>query len=161
DRLDRPLRRRSPRRDQDGNFEAVSWDAAMTEMAARLNDIQERYGKDALAIYQGNPSSLHGAHYGNAGAIMRHFGPRTLFSPGIQACAAKFAASESISGSMMLHPIPDLLPTDYFLCLGSNPIVSHMSIIHISDPMEKIRAIQRRGGKTVFVDPRRIESSTR
>jgi len=160
DRLDRPLRRRNPRRDEEGDFQPVSWDAALTEMAARINDIQARYGKDALAIYQGNPSSLHGAYYGNVGAIMRHFGTRTHFSPGSQDCAAKFAASESIFGSMMLHPIPDLLHTDYFLCLGSNPIVSHMSIIHISDPMEKIRAIQRRGGKTVFVNPRRIESST-
>jgi anaerobic selenocysteine-containing dehydrogenase len=160
DRLDRPLRRRNPRRDQDGDFEPVSWDAAMAEMAERLAAIQQRHGNDALAIYQGNPSSLSGAYYSNVGAIMRQFRTRMHFSPGSQDCSSKFAASEAMFGSMMLHPIPDLLHTDYFLCLGSNPLVSHMSLIHVSDPMEKLKAIRRRGGKVVFVNPRRIESST-
>ncbi len=60
----------------------------------------------------------------------------------------------------MAHPIPDLLHTDYFLCLGSNPQVSHMTLIHISDPMAKIRAVKSRGGTVLFVNPRRIESSS-
>ncbi|WP_077034891.1 molybdopterin-dependent oxidoreductase [Pelomonas sp. KK5] len=160
DRLDRPLRRRNPRSEAVGDFEPVSWDVAMAEMAARLNEIQQRHGPDALAFYQGNPSSMVGSYYANAGALMRPFRTRMHFNPGSQDCASKFAGSEAIFGSMTLHPIPDLLHADYFLCLGSNPLVSHMSLIHVSDPMEKIRAIRRRGGKTVFVNPRRIESST-
>jgi anaerobic selenocysteine-containing dehydrogenase len=160
DRLDQPLRRRNPRSEAVGDFEPVPWDTAMAEMAERLNDIQQRHGPDALAFYQGHPSSLNGSYYSNAGALMRPFKTRMHFNPGSQDCASKFAASEAVFGSLTLHPIPDLLHADYFLCLGSNPLVSHMSLIHISDPMEKIRAIKRRGGKTVFVNPRRIESST-
>jgi anaerobic selenocysteine-containing dehydrogenase len=35
-----------------------------------------------------------------------------------------------------------------------------MAFIEISDPMAKLRAIKQRGGKTVFINPRQIESAT-
>jgi anaerobic selenocysteine-containing dehydrogenase len=35
-----------------------------------------------------------------------------------------------------------------------------MSLIQVSDPMARLRAIKQRGGKVVFVNPRRIESAT-
>lgn len=160
DRLDRPLRRSNTRDESVGEFEPVSWDAAITDIADRLTAIQRRYGKNAVALYQGNPTAFSGAYYSNAGQLLGGFGSTTMFSAGTQDCSAKFAGSEAIYGSSMLHPIPDLLHTDYFLCIGSNPLVSHMSLIHISNPMEKLKAIRRRGGKVVFVNPRRIESAT-
>jgi hypothetical protein len=35
-----------------------------------------------------------------------------------------------------------------------------MSLIQVSDPMARLRAIKQRGGKIVFINPRRIESAT-
>ncbi|MFF0816326.1 molybdopterin-dependent oxidoreductase [Rhodococcus sp. NPDC003318] len=160
DRLDRPLRRRNPRTEERGVFEPVEWDAAARDIAARLADIRRRHGRNALAVYQGNPSAFNGAYYANAATIARGFDTRMRFSAGTQDTSAKYAASEAIYGASMAHPIPDLLHTDYFLCLGSNPQVSHMTLIHISDPMAKIRAIRKRGGTVLFVNPRRIESSS-
>lgn len=159
DRLDRPLRRTNTRSEERGDFEPVDWDVAAREIAQRLNDIRREHGRGALAVYQGNPSAFNGAYYANAGRIARGFDTRMRFSAGTQDTSAKYAASEAIYGASMAHPIPDLLHTDYFLCLGSNPQVSHMTLIHISDPMAKIRAINRRGGTVLFVNPRRIESS--
>lgn len=159
DRLDRPLKRVSPRGAAEARFEPVSWDEAINDIAARLNDIQQRYGNDSMGFYMGNPGAFNGAYYANTPQLLGGFRSGTLFSAGTQDMSSKFAASEAIYGSSTLHPIPDLLHTDYFICIGSNPLVSHMSLIHISDPMEKIRGIKRRGGKTVFVNPRRIESA--
>ena len=47
DRLKAPLRR------TEAGFEEVSWDDALGFTARRLREIQERYGKDAVAIYGG------------------------------------------------------------------------------------------------------------
>ncbi|RZL72655.1 MAG: formate dehydrogenase, partial [Rhodococcus sp. (in: high G+C Gram-positive bacteria)] len=160
DRLDRPLRRTNPRSEERGVFEPVEWDVAAREIADRLQEVRRRYGRNALAVYQGNPSAFNGAYYANAATLARGFDTRMRFSAGTQDTSAKYAASEAIYGASMAHPIPDLLHTDYFLCLGSNPQVSHMTLIHISDPMAKIRAVKKRGGTVLFVNPRRIESSS-
>src|SRR5690606_9645107 len=65
---------------------------------------------------------------------------------------------EAVFGSSTIHPIPDLAHTDFFLCLGANPRVSHMSFVSIPDPMQVLREARARGAKIVFVNPRRIES---
>ena len=160
DRLDRPLKRMNPRSEEQGVFEPIGWDDAANEIAAKLLDIQQRYGKNALAMYQGNPSAFSGSYYSNAATLMHGFGTRIHFSAGTQDMSSKFAVSEAVYGALTAHPIPDLLHTDYFLCLGSNPLVSHMTLIHISDPMAKLKAIKKRGGTVLFVNPRRIESSS-
>ncbi|WUI35279.1 molybdopterin-dependent oxidoreductase [Nocardia sp. NBC_00416] len=160
DRLDRPLKRTNPRGADQGVFEPVDWDVAVGEIAARIQDVRRRHGRNALAVYQGNPSAFNGAYYANAARIARGFDTRMRFSAGTQDTSAKYAASEAIYGASMAHPIPDLLHTDYFLCLGSNPAVSHMTLIHVSDPMAKLRAVRARGGTVLFVNPRRIESSS-
>ncbi|WP_280426321.1 molybdopterin-containing oxidoreductase family protein [Nocardia carnea] len=160
DRVDRPLKRRAPRTAESGDFAPVGWDTAVREIADRIQEIRRRYGRNALAVYQGNPSAFNGAYYANAARIARGFDTRMRFSAGTQDTSAKYAASEAVYGASMAHPIPDLLHTHYFLCLGSNPAVSHMTLLHISDPMAKIRAVRARGGTVLFVNPRRIESST-
>ncbi|MGW3277035.1 molybdopterin-containing oxidoreductase family protein [Nocardia rhamnosiphila] len=155
DRLDRPLKRSAG----SGEFEPVEWDVAVGEIAARVQQLRKRHGRNALAVYQGNPSAFNGAYYANAARIARGFDTRMRFSAGTQDTSAKYAASEAVYGAAMAHPIPDLLHTHYFLCLGSNPAVSHMTLLHISDSMAKIRAVRARGGTVLFVNPRRIESS--
>lgn len=159
DRLDRPLRRKDPDRRNASDYAAIGWDDAAREIGQKIVAIQETYGRNALAVYQGNPSAFNGPYFANAGRIARGFSTQMRFSAGTQDTSAKYAASEAIYGASMAHPIPDLLHTDYFLCLGGNPQVSHMTLIHISDPMAKIKAVKSRGGTVVFVNPREIESA--
>src|SRR6266403_505058 len=160
DRLDYPLRRNHARRADQGDFERVSWDQAATEIGAKLKDILRRHGHKAIAMYQGNPSVFSNNFWTNAEALSAGFGQGPRFSAATQDAANKLAGSEAIYGAFMVHPIPDLLHTDYFLSIGCNPAISHMSRIHISDPMAKLRAIKQRGGKTVFINPHQIESAT-
>jgi anaerobic selenocysteine-containing dehydrogenase len=91
---------------------------------------------------------------------MAGFGDGPRFGAYTIDCSNKLVGSEFIFGTAMVHPIPDLVNTDYFLSLGSNPAVSHMAIMDLSDPLAKLRAIVKRGGKTVFVNPRVIETAT-
>ena len=160
DRLNHPLRRCNPRSEDRGEFVQVSWDQAATEIGAKLTDIERRHGNKAVAMYTGNPAAFSNNFFSNAHALCAGFGEGPRFSAATQDCANKFAGSEALYGSFMVHPIPDLLHTDYFLSIGCNPAISHTSFIQISDPMARLRALKQRGGKIVFINPRRIESAT-
>src|SRR6478752_4351884 len=52
-----PDRIRSPRVKRDGRWHDVSWDEAFAEIERRLMPVIERHGRDAVAVYLGNPSA--------------------------------------------------------------------------------------------------------
>src|SRR5262245_27352355 len=54
DRLTHPLRRKS-----DGSFERVSWDAALSEIAAKLLQVRAAHGGPAFAFYGGGGQGNH------------------------------------------------------------------------------------------------------
>jgi anaerobic selenocysteine-containing dehydrogenase len=153
DRLSHPLRRTD-----DGGFARVSWDDAMAGIADRLREIRATRGEWATAVYLGNPTAFNALASVGTTPFLQGLGTRQIYSAGTQDCSNKFAASEYVFGSSTLHPLPDFDHTDYCLILGSNPGVSHMSFVSIAEPIEVLRAIERRGGKVRFVNPRRIES---
>lgn len=160
DRLSHPLKRITSRAEPTAAFQRVSWDEAAEEVGNKLQDIVNRHGDEAIAMYNGTTWGFNSTLSTNGPRLIGPFGNGPRFGPITTDCGNKLAASEAIFGSAMVHPIPDLLHTDYFLCIGTNPAVSHMTMIGVSDPMAKLRGIKRRGGKTVFVNPRVIESST-
>lgn len=160
DRLTYPLKRRNPRSEAEGDFTPVNWDEAAQDIGDRLKDIVARHGDEAIAIYMGNPHAFNSQLLTNEDALMAGFGNGPRFGAYTIDCANKLVGSEHIFGSAMVQPIPDLLHTDYFLAIGTNPAVSHMAIMDVTDPMAKLRAIKERGGQTMFVNPRQIESAT-
>ena len=153
DRVDYPLRRRA-----DGGFERISWDDAITEIAAKLKAIQNEHGANAFAPYIGNPTAFNTLAGPAMGALFAQLGTRRSFSSGTQDCANKMAGSEAVFGSSTMHPVPDLAHTDFYLSFGANPRVSHASFMSIPDPVRVIKAVVARGGRVVHVNPRRIES---
>jgi anaerobic selenocysteine-containing dehydrogenase len=60
---------------------------------------------------------------------------------------------------MLLHPIPDVDRTHYFLMLGANPLASNGSIWTVPDVRRRLKDLKARGGKLVVVDPRRTETA--
>ncbi|MEM1248320.1 MAG: molybdopterin-dependent oxidoreductase [Acidobacteriota bacterium] len=155
DRLDVPLRRTAS-----GRFEEVSWDEAFQEIGARLQQILEESGGDAVSSYIGNPSAFNALARPSALGFLRQLGVERTFGSGTQDCANKFAASTAVFGSHTIHPIPDLEHCDFLLILGENPAISHMSFLSIPDPMKELYAARDRGARIVFVDPRRHESAS-
>jgi anaerobic selenocysteine-containing dehydrogenase len=153
DRLSHPLKRTAA-----GTFERISWEQAIAEIAARMRAIHAARGEWATALYIGNPTAFNALVGVGMTPFVAGLGTRQIYSAGTQDCSNKFAASECVYGSSTVHPIPDFDHTNYLLILGSNPSVSHMSFISIADPINVLRAAQRRGAKIRFVNPRRIES---
>ena len=153
DRLDHPQRRTTH------GHVRIAWDTAIDEIAARLKDVVARHGARAVAGYLGNPgeynSLLSEAWYTFFGQL----GTDRLFNVNTQDCGNKFAAAEAVYGSVTIHPIPDFEQTDFVLLIGENPAVSQMSFCALPDAMGVLKGVRARGGRVVFVNPRRIESA--
>ncbi len=156
DRLDHPIRRRP-----DGSWAEASWDTAMADIAGRLRSIVDRHGSNSLAAYIGNPLGFNAVGADGLHGLMHGLGIRKLFSAGTQDCANKFVAAEAVYGTRTVHPLPDIARTDLLLVIGSNPRASKGSFIAISNMMQEMREVRLRGGRVVFVDPRRVETLER
>jgi anaerobic selenocysteine-containing dehydrogenase len=154
DRLRVPLRRNGS-----GRFEPVSWETALTDISVRLREILARHGTGAIASYTGNPTAFNALYGPSFGSFMRQLGAFKHFSSGTQDCANKFAGSEAVFGTRTLHPLPDIDRSDFILIIGENPAVSHMSFMSIPNPMEHLKAAERRGATIRYINPREIESA--
>ena len=154
DRLREPLKRTST-----GEFEAISWDQALTEIAQRLDAIKTHHGVSAIAGYSGNPGAFNTLLGPSYGSFMLQTGARKFFSSGTQDCSNKFAGSHAVFGTRTLHPVPDIEHSDFVLLLGENPAVSHMSFVSIAHPMKHLKEAEDRGASVLYVNPRTIESA--
>lgn len=74
DRIHQPLKRTGPR--GSGQWETISWDQAMEEIAGKLTEIAGKSGPEAVAHGMG---TLHGSDYGIGKRFMNLFGsPNTV-----------------------------------------------------------------------------------
>ncbi|MFD0687140.1 molybdopterin-containing oxidoreductase family protein [Actinomadura fibrosa] len=154
DRVLHPLRRRP-----DGEFERVSWDEALGDIARRLNAIRREHGGSSIGWYFGNPATFSYSHPLWMNSFMAALKSPHVYSAGSQDVNNRFAASALLYGAPVLVPIPDLKRTDLLLMLGANPLVSHGSLITAPRIREDLSAIVRRGGRVVVADPRRTETA--
>lgn len=153
DRLKTPIRRTAT------GWEDISWDDAFTEIAEQFKKIQTEHGKNALGIYLGNPNAHN---LGNAlflKPFMKSLGTINRFSSASTDQMPHHVASNFMLGAGMLIPVPDIDRTDFMLIIGGNPVVSNGSMMTAPNVLGRIKAIQKRGGKVVVVDPRRTRTA--
>ena len=148
DRLRKPLVKRN------GIHVEVEWDEAWAEVAGRLHDIIERHGRDAVAVYLGNPSahSLSAMLYNRS--MLIGLGTHNRYSASTVDQLPKQVASGYMFGTGASVTVPDLDRTHYLLMLGANPYASNGSLCTAPDFPGRLEAIRARGGKVVVVDPR-------
>jgi anaerobic selenocysteine-containing dehydrogenase len=154
DRLTKPLVRR------DGELVEATWEEAFAEVDRGLSAVLAEGGRDAVAVYLGNPSahSLGPMIYGPAFA--KALGSKNLYSASTVDQMPKQVSAGLMFGGGLSVPVPDLDRTDYLLILGANPLVSNGSLLTAPDMRGRIRAIRERGGKVVVIDPRRSRTAT-
>ena len=90
---------------------------------------------------------------------MQALGSRSTYSSATQDCSNKFAVATQMYGFPFLQPFPDIDRTRCLVVVGANPAVSKWSFLQVSNPIQRLREIEARGGRVFFVDPRRTESS--
>jgi anaerobic selenocysteine-containing dehydrogenase len=147
DRLTAPLVRR------DGELVEASWDEAFEFVAEGLGRVLDEGGRDAVAVYLGNPSAHSiAALYGPA--FLKALGSKNLHSASSVDQLPKHLSAGLMFGGALSIPVPDVDRTDHLLILGANPLVSNGSLLTAPDMRGRIRAIRERGGKVVVIDPR-------
>ncbi|MFI7677029.1 molybdopterin-dependent oxidoreductase [Actinophytocola sp. NPDC049390] len=153
DRLRTPLVRR------DGELVEATWDEAFAEIERRLVPIMAEHGRDAVAVYAGNPAvhNTSTALYGPA--FYKALGTKNFYTAGtVDQVPKHFSAGHMFGGGFTI-PVPDLDRTDHLLMLGANPLVSNGSLMTAPDVRGRLRALRDRGGKLVVVDPKRSRTA--
>src|SRR5579862_8742853 len=118
--LDDPDRLRAPVRRTPTGWEPISWDEAIGA-AAKLRAIRAAHGKDAVALYIGNPTvHSHRAALGSQ-VLSAALGTRNKFDANSQDSNPKLFACMNVYGDGLSMTIPDVDRTDFMLILGGNP----------------------------------------
>ena len=153
DRLTKPLIR-------DGaTWREAGWDEAFALVAEKLVGIRKAYGKDAVAVYQGNPTAHNLGLLTYGQLLMRTLGTKNAYSATSLDQLPHMLAALLMFGNQLLMPVPDIERSDLFICLGANPLASNGSIMTAPDVKGRLKAIQERGGKVIVLDPRRTETA--
>ena len=158
DRLRKPMKRI---RTAPGEYqhEEIEWSEALDLAADALASTIEKQGIDAIGAYFGNPSVHNYGMLTHQRNLFRHIRTRNRFSATSVDQLPHHLVSLWCFGHMLLHPIPDVDRTHYFLMLGANPLASNGSIWTVPDVRQRLKDLKSRGGKLVVVDPRRTETA--
>ena len=146
-RITRPLRRRP-----DGTFEEIDWDTAITEVAARLKEVQAAHGGETIFYYGGGGQ---GNHLGGAysPATLRAFGARYRSSALAQEKTGEFWVNARLLGAPNRA---DLEHCEVAVFVGKNPYQSH--------GFPRARSVLKEIGKDparsmIVIDPVRTETA--
>jgi anaerobic selenocysteine-containing dehydrogenase len=153
DRLRKPLARTAT------GWQEVGWDEAFDRVASGLDTVQRKHGREAVAVYVGNPMAHNYSALLGSLLYMRILGTRGFYSANSVDSLPRLLTSYLVYGSQALLPIPDIDRTDFMLIIGANPVVSNGSIMTAPDCRRRLKELRERGGRLVVVDPRRTETA--
>ncbi|PXX07839.1 molybdopterin-dependent oxidoreductase [Mycolicibacterium moriokaense] len=153
DRLARPLVRR------DGVLTEATWDEAYAVIAERLGEVIREHGGTSVGVYLGNPNAHTVAGSLYPPVIIRALGTHQVFSASTLDQMPKHVALGLMFGSPVAFTVPDLDRTDYLVIIGANPLVSNGSLATAADFPGKLRALRKRGGRLVVIDPARTRTA--
>ncbi|OYR42970.1 formate dehydrogenase subunit alpha [Halorubrum sp. Ib24] len=138
-------------RDDDGEFEAVSWAEALDHVADRLSSIQAEAGVDSVGCLASSKGSNEEAY------LVQKFARQVLGTKNIDNCA-RLCHSSTVAalqqtvgyGAMTNRINEDVGEADAYLISGSNTTESHPVLA------TRIKQNVRDGADLVVFDPRRI-----
>ncbi len=154
-----PERLRRPVKRVGEEWQEISWQQAFDEICDKLGGIREQYGKDSIAMYYGNPNGHNFATGLYTPLFINMLNTERFFSAGSVDQQPKNLSCELLYGDAWMFPIPDIQRSDYFVCMGGNPLVSQGSLMSAPNVKEQLNDIRQRGGKLVVLDPRRSETA--
>jgi anaerobic selenocysteine-containing dehydrogenase len=148
DRVLQPLKRVGPK--GSGRFEPVSWDTALTDIAARLSAIAAR---DPQAILPYSYCGTMGLVQGESiAARFFHKLGASLLDRTICASAGAEALTQTLGGKVGMK-VEFFAEAKLILIWGSNSIASNLHFWRLA------QEAKRNGAKLVCIDPRRSETA--
>jgi anaerobic selenocysteine-containing dehydrogenase len=143
----------------DGQWQEISWEEAIKEVAERVVAIQREHGNNTVGVYAGNPNVhnygnlTHGRVFRKALQSKNHFSATSLDQLPHQ------LVSYLMYGHQLMLPVPDIDHTDFMLIIGGNPLASNGSLMTVPNVTKRLQAIQKRNGSFIVIDPRKTETA--
>ncbi|WP_207401632.1 molybdopterin-dependent oxidoreductase [Phytopseudomonas dryadis] len=147
ERLTHPMRRTNPKGSKDPGWTAISWDAALDEIAQRLLAIKAESGAHAVAFGITTPN---GTPIADSSEWIERF-IYTFGSPNICYAAEICNWHKEIAHSFTYGcgmPAPDYINSDLIVLWGHNPTNTWLAQAH------SIGEARQTGAKLIVVDPR-------
>ncbi len=156
-----PNRLRQPMERTATGWKEISWELAFDKTVKGIQEVQKKYGRDAVGMYQGNPSVHNYGTMLSAPQLSRALGTKNRFSATSADQLPHHIASQLMFAHYLVIPVPDIDRTEFFLVLGANPLASNGSLMTAPGMPHRIKALQQRGGKMVVIDPRKTETAAK
>ena len=150
DLLYSPARLKYPMKKVNGRFQRMSWDDALGEIGAKLQELKDKYGAHTLATWTG---SVGVEHFEMAAFNQRFrgaYGTPNFFNPEGICFRTRILARQITFGR---YPVEEPVNANCILLWGRNPDESYWPVGRIV--RERVKA----GAKLVTIDPRRIPIS--
>ncbi|MDJ0848081.1 MAG: molybdopterin-dependent oxidoreductase [Myxococcota bacterium] len=153
DRILHPMKRVADR------WQRISWDEALGEIGAKLRTLAGRHGPNTLAHFMGSPPGASTIGPAIQQAFMQAVGSNQTYGVGSVDCNNKFRVNAELYGSPFRVAYPDVLHSRFVMLIGANPSVSGTSLFHLPHSIQRLKDVAKRGGRVVFVNPRRTETA--
>ena len=137
----------------------MSWDEAFQAAADGLGAVLRDHGGQSVAVYIGNPNAhtIAGGLY--LPLIIKGLGTHQTFSASTLDQMPKHVALGLMFGNPVAFTVPDIDRTDLLVVIGANPLVSNGSLATVADFGGKLKALRKRGGRLVVIDPARTRTA--
>jgi anaerobic selenocysteine-containing dehydrogenase len=150
-RLLHPLKRQP-----DGSFERIPLEQALDEIAAKLRQVMDEDGPEAVAGYRGGGAFFNASACTLLQDFLSAIGTPKLFSSVTIDQSAKMVAPGRLG--MWLPGIHSFPSSDVTMVIGGNPLVS-ITNLDLRNPMKRLKEAKARGFKLIVIDPRLTETA--
>jgi len=150
---------RQPLQKIDGKWVEISWPRAYDLAETELKKVRDRYGKDAIASYLGNPIVHNLGMMLFVKSLTKAIGSNNVFSATSMDQLPHHFAAHYMFGHEFRIPIPDIDRTEHLIIMGANPLASNGSIMSSAGVEDRLKRILERGGRVTVFDPRRTETA--
>ena len=147
---------------RDSTYVEATWDEAIADIAARMNEVIDADTPDAVGLYYGNPAGFSSSNIIFMNGWLDAIGTHSRYSVGSIDQNAMHVVAAAMYGSILMAPVSDVDNCDYFLLVGTNPAVSAWNWLEtVPGGWRRALARQAQGATIVVVDPLRTESAAK
>lgn len=137
---------------ENGAFRRATWEEALAYTAAKLQEIKEKYGPDAIGVL-GSSRCTNEDNF-----AVQKFARAVLGTNNVDNCARLCHAStiaglgKALGAAAATNPVDDIKNIDVMFVIGSNMTETHPVIAQFVKENKK-----KRGAKLIVCDPRRTD----
>lgn len=136
-----------------------SWEQTLDRLAARLTDVIDRRGPEAVGAYRATHYAFDATGRAVADRFFRALPMTQLYSAVTVDAPNKTLVPDLVAGAPFVFPQADWDAARLLLVVGQNPIVSHGHSVARPNALVALRSLRERGGAIVVADPRTTETA--